>query len=469
MINILNQIPTSTQSLSDYEASNLVELGRRLDERLGHAPHPEQLDTTYNLNCGMNTFPFYKLYQPLDEIFYSIGTKPYEAYYYFYVSRYNDLQQTILNASHGYIGEKSFGTRVLTNPQYRTTNKPEHDMNWTELNAVSLQLQENPRHHVTAYKNDNTLLVLTNKFTWTMFFKLKALECVFFKDRSYSYNTDVQEVYTALALNDLDKFHKYLDKILNYKTWFKWKKEGLKGCFTTTKEYQLKHKQISIEDTSSLVTRYELEYRRTLDKLTRLIEEYEALVQTEETLDIEEILDYIGRHRYIKDVQKANQSTLRFYIEAPIIYYDSDYIESYRAWPNYDDGAMKYVLTETFINNKYRLWTHTSIDFDTGSFYTDPNRIGMDGGLYLAHPHIDRYGCQGNHPDEIRNWVQNRDYIGAIEQIMTMIYNLNWTDSIVISRMFQTIKENANKPIFEVVETGEFVSFNDILATKEDL
>jgi hypothetical protein len=200
-------------------------------------------------------------------------------------------------------------------------------------------------------------------------------------------------------------------------------------------------------------------------KLQRLTEEYNLLLNSEETVDIDEILDYIDRHHYIKDVNRNGTTTLEFLIEAPLIYFDEDYIEDYKAYPT---PNMKYVMEEVFLKKKYRLWAQSKIQLNTANFRTGALHISPTSNALLPQPHLSRYGCQGNHPDQIRKWISNYDYIGCIEQIMVMACNLNWTDGIVIQEMFTTINRIKDCKTFEVVETGEFVSYSDILATMEE-
>lgn len=462
----INAIPRGTERLSSEYISQLQLIRDALSANVQVTPYYYCLDVSYSLSTSLRAAAFTALFRWLDAIKYNISetNSPYLYYYYFYVLK-KTISTTFIDGER-YSNTDTFATKVLLDTDWDSTEELVYDKTiWTEMRAASLHLQETNRHKVRILKCDSTLLVLTNRFTWTMFFKLKALECELFKDRCLTYNTDVTNVYKALATGDVDEFNKYINKILNYRTWAKHRMKQLKSCFANTKERRLKEKADTIDNIASEVNDYELYFKNALKRLEDAKDEYQMILTSEEKTDIDEVLEYLERHRCIKTVRKHDDNSIYLYIEAPLLYFDKEYIEGYKG---FRDADIEYVMKKVFLEDKYKMWTSSAISLNTSNFRTNAHGLNVTEIPYIPHPHLARYGCQGNHPSEIRKWLTNMDYIGCIEQIMAMVYNLNWTDGIVMSTMFGTIKEHPNKKIFEVVETGDFVSFNDILTTKEE-
>ena len=73
---------------------------------------------------------------------------------------------------------------------------------------------------------------------------------------------------------------------------------------------------------------------------------------------------------------------------------------------------------------------------------------------------------------EIQKWIQNRDYIGCFEQIISMAMNLNFTDSTVIEKLYENLTDSdlAEVVCFKDKATGIFYSFQEIYEhTREEL
>lgn len=464
MDQILSAIPNGFASIPSDDRFRLEEFSDSLQHNLKLLPH-SNLYTADSTHAG-TTREIFKLFKMLDRIMYNIGINehPYKEMYFVTTTRSIDgidLKETRFQTESAIAS-----TKIIIDQDFSSTDTIHYDLDtFTELKAINLHLQETNRHLVRVFKANNILIVLTNKVSWKMIFKIKALNCKLFKDSFPTYNTDVEKAYTALATDDLNEFSRILNKILNYKTWFKYKRARLATCFQNQKDYQLARKTQQIDDVIYNTERAEEKYKALLIKLQQLKEEYNVLLNIDDNIDTDEILDYIERHHYIKDITKIGETTLELHIEAPLIYFDEDYIEDYKGYPNTD---IKYVMEEVFLKKKYRLWTRSRIQLNTNNFNTGALNINPVTKHFMPQPHLSRYGCQGNHPTQIRKWIETYDYIGCIEQIMVMACNINWTDGIVINEMFRTLTNIATCKTFEVVETGEFVSLNDILATREE-
>ena len=78
----------------------------------------------------------------------------------------------------------------------------------------------------------------------------------------------------------------------------------------------------------------------------------------------------------------------------------------------------------------YTIYLHGSVEGIKGYDYDyNDECLGC-----MPNPHIDYYRCLGSHECEIITFLQNRDYIGAIEQCIASAKSLNFTDITVINR-----------------------------------
>lgn len=201
--------------------------------------------------------------------------------------------------------------------------------------------------------------------------------------------------------------------------------------------------------------------------LNQLLLEYEALykINEDESLEenIKELKEYFINHKFIKEIN-FRKPYLDLTIESPLIYYEKDLAEIYLS-RRYDKNTLRHkIFTDIFINEKYRLWTYTKFNFDITNFSVEDitsNQYPRDN--CYPHPHLNFYHCMGNFYDTIREWQTTYNYIGAMEQCMSMCFNLNFADSTVTNRLFDNIESDyKNLRCFKEVETEQFLSFEEL-------
>lgn len=202
--------------------------------------------------------------------------------------------------------------------------------------------------------------------------------------------------------------------------------------------------------------------------LNQLLLEYDALykVSEDENLEenIKELKEYFINHKFIKEVT-FRKPYLNLTIENPLIYYEKDLAEIYLSRRYSKHGLKHKIFTDIFINEKYRLWTYTNFNFDITNFSVEritSNQYSKNN--CYPHPHLNFYNCMGNFYDTIREWQTTYNYIGAMEQCMSMCFNLNFADSTVTNRLFHNIEwDYRNLHCFEDVETKQFLSFEKLI------
>ena len=64
---------------------------------------------------------------------------------------------------------------------------------------------------------------------------------------------------------------------------------------------------------------------------------------------------------------------------------------------------------------------------------------------YLPNPHIQQFGCIGTYAGRFQEYMQRKDYVGAIDQAAVSARNLNFYDSPVIGALAKDLSNTAIK------------------------
>jgi len=125
--------------------------------------------------------------------------------------------------------------------------------------------------------------------------------------------------------------------------------------------------------------------------------------------------------------------------------YDADGFEQYVGnhngymYNNLNSGITKGQMEKLYraifgdCRYKLRICAAYTADMRTGlkafQHYTFP----PESRTYLPNPHIQIYGCIGTYAGRFQEYMQKKDYVGAIDQAVVSARNLNFYDSTVIS------------------------------------
>jgi hypothetical protein len=90
-----------------------------------------------------------------------------------------------------------------------------------------------------------------------------------------------------------------------------------------------------------------------------------------------------------------------------------------------------------FAENKYklRLCAAYRADIRTGLTPMQHYSFPPESRTYLANPHIQNFGCIGTYAAKFQEYMNKRDYVGAIDQAIVSARNLNFYDSTVIGQL----------------------------------
>lgn len=315
------------------------------------------------------------------------------------------------------------------------------------------------------YHKNNLVICMSEKLEWEDLFKILAFRYTlitnYYKDMTP--NEDLINFYKSLVFKLPADANKYLNNILESKAYKEAYFIQFKSYFKIDTQNEIATKENDLKEYNRRLSDYLIRYAALEEQIARISEEIEYLRNKPCIDNSEEVIKYIQKNPYITRIVKVSNTTLRIYLKAPILYYDKALVQQLKDKTISEDSKLFY---DIFLTDKYTLWTRCAIDFNTTSFGINPCGIGGDREV-IGHPHIDEYSCTGNHPREIKEWLHEKDHIGAITQICAAALNLNFYDGTVINTLKRNLDEWNDIPTFKNNETGEMVTYKQILEGEE--
>lgn len=335
------------------------------------------------------------------------------------------------------------------------------------LTGMEVVMTQNSHHFIKIGLNDNVLNVYTNQtLSWDNLYKLKRMQYQIFKEYYTDCTPALFDFFDALIDDDLIKTQEALNDILSDPELERMKFAFLENYFISDKE-----RLIAIYE--ERIIKYQQQIDSLQNQLTLMISrlnddllQCHGLRTTEDDFDVNTIIHYLMHHPYITDISKGDtEDTLKLHYKAPLLYYDDSLLDPLIR--NAITGKRKAFL-EILKERKYVIWTECFINYKPQSFQISPHAsLAAYKFNTIPHPHIDHYGCLGNHSNAINDWKETGDYIGCIDQITAAVLNLNVVDGAVMNTLLQSLIEHPSHKCFQNNETKEFASFNDILKEKE--
>jgi hypothetical protein len=94
---------------------------------------------------------------------------------------------------------------------------------------------------------------------------------------------------------------------------------------------------------------------------------------------------------------------------------------------------MLYMAIFSECKYKLRICAAYTADMRTGLRAFQSYSFPHESRTYFPNPHIQSFGCIGSYAGKFQEYMQKRDYVGAIDQAVVSARNLNFYDSAVIS------------------------------------
>lgn len=372
--------------------------------------------------------------------------------YHAYHSQINDLIQTPDRYKSGFILTRSSRNNYIEENAFK------------HLTTAERMFKMDGHHFLKIFTVGNVLVCYTNKNpTFELILKLKMLQWAITKDSIEKEIPEVLELPQAFLDNDTDKVNQLLNKIIDLEIFENIIFNKLKEVFRTdyTRKIEEKKNQLNTQ-----MNDYEY-HENTILSIISKIKDLQIELQTLEELskskqeDNSDLIKYILKHPHISNVTVTSNSEILLTIDAPILYYDEYLIE--RIINNFNSEHK--AILKAFLDGKYELMVSSILQFNTNTFKITP-QMHCSQKTFFGHPHLDRFGCKGNHEDTITEAAMNNNYFGAIEQIIQAVMNLNFADGVVISQMLCDLTaptRKMNLKTWRSKETGILLTTEEIM------
>jgi len=221
---------------------------------------------------------------------------------------------------------------------------------------------------------------------------------------------------------------------------------------TRLKGFETVFERLRVEETNRNIEKYQKDYQAYLDNLRRtanLIQDQRIILaglqcKIDETAEEEsELMEYFLCNKQLS-VMRVQGMELEFVVHGYADVYDEDAFETYfgnhnsylynRLGNSVTKDEMDLLYRAVFGDGKYKLRVCAAYraDMRNGLRPVQNYTFPPESQTYLPNPHIQQYRCIGGYASRFVEYMQNRDYVGAIDQAAVSARNLNFHDSAVM-------------------------------------
>ena len=185
---------------------------------------------------------------------------------------------------------------------------------------------------------------------------------------------------------------------------------------------------------------------------------FESQKQIDDT-DVTDVLNFVSRNRYIQSLSLIKNGSyndeadaLQLNIQAPINIYESEPLErqiNNRINPVNEHTKESKILKafkRIFVDEELQMICQTFVKIDLTSNTADAgkesNRKYYSDFTRIPQPHLTRYDCWGDNKMAIIQALKDSDLIGAFNNILIAVQNINFTDSTVLTSWVEAIANN---------------------------
>lgn len=333
------------------------------------------------------------------------------------------------------------------------------DRGYINRQNLAIALTEDTRHKVKVINKDQTVWILSNNFNEDLIRKSLALIPFLFDIKELQDDEKVMKVCNHVAKDEsvAEDFKDIFDKLEEIKAQQKLTliKDALNARMTKEAETikrSIKNTQESIESLEKRLDDY-------YDQLGKLQAEHIGILSKKgyEEKEVEEILDFVNRNRYIQSMNVKSYSTyngninaLLLDIIAPITIYEPEplarYIDS-----NIDyigrstlKGKILKAFKRIFVDQELQMICETFARLDLANIELNASysSLGLNYSYdykRICQPHLSRYNCWGDNLNPIKQMIREGDIAGALNNIVIATQNINFTDATVLSNFVDMI------------------------------
>lgn len=340
----------------------------------------------------------------------------------------------------------------------------------TEKN-LEISLQQNQYHHLIIRKHDNCVTIISNQeLSNTIIAKLQLLPYIWW-DKISQYPLALQLIGASFDADE-EKMNAAVQAILKkYSDGQKDRvytqlSEALKDTINNREEGLIRNIsqcERNLEATMSNLCSYQDQLKTYKAQL--------AGVRLEPQTDDTKLIDFLKNNKTCT-LQGVRNERIIFDVIAPVRSYADKDVDMWFRHPDRLNCITKHpgltkVIKACFKDKKYTMYygtrVHMPINGSTSNWGRAQNLPDWLGNTHMVH-----YNCFSATRNAVQNSIRmNGDFIAAISQTIAACSTLVFTDSTVIEALASDLLCNTNKKIFKNNKTGEMVSMDDIIATKE--
>ncbi len=279
-------------------------------------------------------------------------------------------------------------------------------------------------------------------------------------DPSQGISADGMELINSLREKTSEKYEACLKKIAEQ---YDFRSAGIKSMlsgfelrFEKTRKREIEHDITSILDSIE-------SYNREIGSLLRRKRDLDAhLCGIAEKLasgeNDDEIMHYFINNKKLT-LSSVDGLAMEFVVKDYLEYFDEDEAVSaignkrsfvYR-WNDgvFSDSDIKLLMNAVFVDQIIKIKFCAAYTFRIDGNVEGIRHYAYDGDCNdcMPNPHIDQYRCLGAYQAEINMFLQDHNYIGAIEQCIASCKSLNFADWTVMNEFMQRVCGNSDSSV----------------------
>lgn len=358
------------------------------------------------------------------------------------------MDQEANPADHGIVINKGAQTHYFPD-QYKSAVYLENAQNF---------MKQSPQHFLRIFtvQNSQLLFVYTNKnLSCETIYKLYALSEGLFPLENKTFSNFIN----ACVEKDANKAREILNAYFSSDAINEKRFEKFKNNINTAQKNKIERLKSDIDHARANMQTYENEILNLATEIRDKTDQIFYLRNTENDEEARLLYKYLNRSPYIKQYKTTEHGYIELHYVAPIKYFSEAPAERImHNMEHYEEQIIKIIL-----GRKYELMTKCYLTVNTMNFNVQIQRE-RDTVNVLPHPHIDRFGCFGNHLATVKEAAEAGNFVGAIEQVTQAVLNLNFYDGCVIEEMLRNlVRLRSGLETWHYVETGELLTTDQVI------
>ena len=228
--------------------------------------------------------------------------------------------------------------------------------------------------------------------------------------------------------------------------------------------FETQYERLRLEEIKTEISRYQQDYDTYLASMREMARKIQdslhMLAGLESSIKEQsgdsELVEYFMCNKNLT-VIRAYKMVLEFVAHGYADIYDEDAFSQYVANrngymyvdinPNVTKSQMEKLYSSIFSRGIYKLRICASytVDMRNGLKANQNYVFPEESQTHFPNPHIQQYGCIGTYAGRFQEYMNRKDYVGAIDQAVVSARNINFYDSSVMSGFARTFSRTTIK------------------------